>query len=294
MSVTSYLFYLLMKLHILKLLQHSLVVAFFCTVPEIRLMASDIIQTNSSDLIALVGGIPVYSHELTTDSSHAKQIDPSKYGMEPSVKEASQLKQSLRERSFMNKVRSIIYQKLEAEWGVEVSESEINSKWRELTKNVDFNSAAKNQHDFYLPLFEAVMEVRQSNALADIVYTNKLQNKMSKSEWDAQLNYFSTPKRINLLSNLVNQTAQDIKKPDASIKLMLLDQKVNEKIDAEISKEDSEYAKQKMLLEKDPANRKILNYLALKKDAWWKREYRMLNVELHDNELSNFWNKVCS
>lgn len=275
-----------------------ILLTLFVWIYKAELMAVELEKPEKNERVASVEGVPILEHELAIDEKQAIVNFKTGHGREPSAEELSRLMEETRGTRFLKKVRLIIYKKKEADWNIQVSTHEMTNKWEALTAGVDFDRAIEQQRDFYALLIAAITSVREKNMAESIVFEKTLKGKMSKQEWDGYLKYYSTPLRLKTLTNLMNQTSQDLKKPDASVRILLIEEKMNEKIDAEISASESDFAEYKKLLLQNPKDERIqkypVHYLEIKREAWKQEQYRKAKIEVFDSKLNAIWEKAVS
>jgi len=186
-------------------------------------------------------------------------------------------------------IRSIIYDKQVARFGIKVTKKELVERLNVVTEGFDFDAEAKEIREIVLPLLTALKLVYEEGEDKDEVYNKLLTDKITKHDWEVHHNYYRTPEMRKVLERGLTVTADDFKKPNKATRAMVESQKLDEAIDKEIAKKDPEFAEYKTLSENDPKNKKLQqfnpNYLDIKRGLWWQEQYKKAKIEIKDDRF---------
>jgi len=261
-----------------------------------------LVPNQTSNIVAIVEGIPIYASEIKVAKTAVILQFKLLHGHEPlSIADTNELQKlgtELSGKRFLEKACHTVFEKKKADFGFSASDAEIKYKWNHLTNGVNFESAITKQHDLVAPRIDALKAVFENGQDKDLVYDKMLKGILTKAEWEVDLNYYSTPERRKMLEQYANQTVQDLQKPPPGISAIVVNDKIDARIDAFIAKNDTNFANYiKLAASTNYAEINLkypLNYLAMKRAEWWREQYRKAAVNFYDDKYKQIWDAYVS
>ncbi len=255
-------------------------------------------QENNQTL-ARVNGTAISSRDVRVEEDQAVfNYRLSHSGKNPQPQEIERLTKELREKMFIEKLRKIIWRQKVTEFKIAASDAEVNARWQQITNGIDAAAWLEKQRALDEPLLEALKAVYEKGEDSHDAYNRFLKSKMSEREWAGYLHYFSTLKRRNMLVKDMAQTREDLRHPAPGVREMVLQEKLEARIDADLAGSDPRFADYQSLAKKQPSGAVIAtyppNYLTLERDKWWWRQYRDAKVEINDPDLMAAWRSFIS
>lgn len=206
----------------------------------------------------------------------------------------AEFKEEIKQQRVVAKIKDIIFNKKVIEFGISVSRLEMIQRWEQLTANANFAASVEAQRELLEPLLAALRAVHENGDDKNIVYERTLRNRMSATEWEVHVNYYSTLKRRQILEQAIAQSDDDLKRPDPGVQGIIIREKMNERIDAEISVQDTRFRQYRDLLVRNTDHHnldmgELADYIAVKRAEWWLQQYRNAQVEIGDSTLRDAW-----
>jgi hypothetical protein len=261
-------------------------------------------EANNSAVVATIEGINIRYEEVQVPPHEAMFLYKLSKGRKPITEddmlEVHQIRQRLEMDTLAERLRSIIFEKQKARLRVNVDETEVYERWGTLKKEVDFDEAIKQQRQMIEPLLLALKAVYEKKEDRDAVYRNLLADKMTVQQWEIHLNYYRTPERRKILEDALKQTCEDLRKLDKGtrigIRAMLVNEKMNQAIDQEIMKTDSQFVKFKALLREDEKSDNLRSrasqYINSKRKDWWRDQYSKAKIQVKDDRFQDIVNRL--
>lgn len=163
---------------------------------------------------------------------------------------------------------------------------------RQLFKNATSQSLAKRRQKLE-PLIQALKAVQARRMSGDEAYQQFLAKFMSYDDWLVQQDTYSRPELMMALELLADQTLHDIQtRPDNGVRITLIEEKVGQKIDAEIAATNPDYKDYlKAAQDNDEVGMKSISehhpdYVAKEHAKWWSERLSKTKIEVIDQRFS--------
>ena len=251
--------------------------------------ASSFLQQRSGAVIAIVSDIEIVRSDIAVSSDEVEFRYKLKTGHPIEAGQESEI-EGLREQQEIGRlareIQRIVARRVKARLGVSASEAEVLSRWREMTRGVDLDAAARQQRDSIAPLRAALKAVHEEGKDMREVYNTFLADQMVFQEWQIHARYYRTLDRRRILERGLVQTGQDLLNPDPGIRALVESEKLTQAMDEEIAKSDPSFAEYLELRESRIDDERFAayppNYLEEMRANWWRKQYREADIEILD------------
>jgi len=248
---------------------------------------------NGGNIVAIVEGIEIEYKKIPVDQIIFlfKLVKGHEPETEAEMLEVEKERKNKEKELIVGNIRSIIYDKQVARFGIKVTEKELVERLNVVTEGIDLDTEAKEIREIVLQLVTALKLVYEEGEDKDEVYNKLLTDKITKHDWEVHSNYYRTPEMRKVLERGLKVTAKDFKSPNKATWAMVESEKLDEVIDKEIAKKDPEFSVFKNLLENDPKNKKLQqfnpHYLDIKRGLWWQEQYKKAKIEIKDDRFKD-------
>ena len=216
---------------------------------------------------------------------------------EPSVaadtKELEIIGERLSAQRLVQKTRRIIIEKTTKDFGIQVTDAEINLKWKQLTNGVNIKQVSNTQQNIVIPRINAIKAVYEDGEDQNVVYDKMLKGVLTKKEWEIDLYYYSKPERRKLLVQLTNQTPEEMLKPQPGILALVENDKLNAVIDSTIARTNTqfaEYLKLAAVTNQVEIDQKYPpRFLSIKRNEWWIQQFNKTPVVFYADRYKKIW-----
>ena len=240
-------------------------------------------------MIAIVFDIEIVRSDIAVSSDEVEFRYKLKTGHPIEAGQESEI-EGLREQQEIGRlareIQRIVARRVKARLGVSASEAEVLSRWREMTRGVDLDAAARQQRDSIAPLLAALKAVHEEGKDMREVYNTFLADQMVFQEWQIHARYYRTLDRRRILERGLVQTGQDLLNPDPGIRALVESEKLTQAMDEEIAKSDPSFAEYLGLRESRIDDERFApyppNYLEEMRANWWRKQYREADIEILD------------
>ena len=256
----------------------------------------------SDGVVATVGDQPIRLSQIQMPPDSLKVKYKLLYGKYPQLPADSARLDALtlqtEKELLTGKIRSLVREAAIRRFGITVSEEELLATRRRQLSKVRPEEILAKQRETAAALLQALEGVRTGRVTEAEAYETHLSKLMTPEEWLVHRQYYHTPKRIALLEQLDDMTLDELMKPDAGTRALVLDEKLNQKIDESIARQDpvfAEYAQARALnnlsrmreIDKDdPA------YLSGKRAEWWRQEYARAGIRILDKRFQDVFAQI--
>ncbi len=245
---------------------------------------------DTTAVVAEVNGAQIRCGDVQVPLADAQFRFKLTHGHEPQseveVRAVEQLQVELEQRRLAEKLHRTIYEGQRKRLGVDASAAEVATRWGELTKSADPEAAAAKQKAMLSRVLDALTRVYQQGENSDVVYERLLAHDITKQEWEVHLHYFNTVRRRQILEKQIAKSASEFTKPDAGIRALIVQEKMQNAIDREIARVDPTFARYLELSKTDPKNvwlsRLPSDYAEAKRHEWWVQRYRESNIRIRE------------
>ena len=282
----------------LGLLAFSLRVAAMAAALIPAAVVSSIAQESApSQIVARVGSKEISYREIRMPAESLKLKFRIIYGKSPEteadIAKLAALSLQTEKELLSARVVAIVYEAQVQRFRIIASEEETIAKSQAQLAGVDLEKYAAYQRDQATALMAALRATTSGEMTEEQAYKRFLSKYMTHDGWLVNRQYYSTPKRIGILEREARLTADDLRKPDAGVRALLVQEKLNERIDSEIAEEDPEFAQYKLAVESKNVDkiREIEkgnpNYLQSKRQLWWIQRYLKAGIRIMDKKYQD-------
>ncbi|MDD5326715.1 MAG: hypothetical protein PHY02_02750 [Phycisphaerae bacterium] len=244
---------------------------------------------DSNSVVVSVNDVNILYKDIKVDLKEVQMLHPeySKLQIENEV-------QKQETRRLIGKIREVIFKQKITEFGLTVSEQEVDARVEEIFKKTGMTSEkAKAICESGKAVYEALVAWQMNPSDGNAIYDEKLSDTLiSKEQWKLWQRCCDTPEKLKDL--VVPKNIEDMKKNSReSSRRDVLYQKLEEVITKDISvskkeieeeyrkKHGAEEIEQMGLIEKELLTRK--KDMAIR--TWWQEQYNKSNIVILDKRF---------
>lgn len=291
------------------LLSFTVAAATFTAAPRTLWAQEDIGTPGASDVVLRVNGRSILASEIEVSLSQAEKQFRKQYDRSPAPTDRDRasvaaIHQELAFQQAAKVIRAKLRDMVLEEFGITVTDAEVNAYWSELTAGQDARKATKalaEQKDKYADILAALVDVYDRGAKPDDVFSARLEGRVSPEAWRLYLEEYATVEERARLRLMIEQRPAMPDGPDAGIAAVLINRKLDARIDREIASHDDRYARFLACAE-DKANclnsdgRELefpMTYRRTEHEAWWRRKVAAADIQVLQPEYEDAVKRFC-